>query len=109
MPYFFIHFLKNSPLNWGPLSDVNLAGNPHLLKTDIKLVVITLAVVVLRGIASGHLVARSIMVNRYLNPPTAVGNGPTKSMAMFSKGVVAGSLFCMGLGTGLVLSCFWHV
>ena len=54
-------------------------------------------------------VARSTAVSRYLNPPTAVGKGPTKSTDMFSKGMQDDSLVCIGLCLGLDLSCFWHI
>ena len=106
IPWLQTHFLKKSPLNWGPLSLVSPAGNPHLVNIPMRAVVITLAVVDQRGIASGHLVAKSITVSRYLNPPTAVGNGPTRLIEIFSNGMLELSLICMGLCLTADLSCF---
>ena len=42
-----------------------------------------LAVAVLMGMASGHRVAKSMHVSKNLNPPVAVGKGPTRSIATF--------------------------
>jgi len=64
----------------------------------------TLDVVTFKGIASGHLVAISMQVNKNRNPPLAFGNGPTRSIATLSKGVVTTSLICIGLLGGLALS-----
>ena len=59
IPNCFTHFLKKIPMNCGQLSVMILTGKPHLVNTDIRFLVIILAVVVRNGIASGHLVARS--------------------------------------------------
>ena len=72
-------------MNCGPLSETIAAGNPHLLKILVNCDMITLAVAVRMGIASGHLVARSMFVKRNLKTPVAVGNGPTKSIATLSE------------------------
>ena len=49
--------------NCVPLSDVTIAGMPNLAtKDDMNTVVLVLAVISLRGIASSHLVVRSMMV-----------------------------------------------
>jgi len=69
---------------------------------------ITLDVMHLRGMASGHRVAKSTQVRRNLKPPVAVRKGPTKSIATLSNGIVTVSLSCMGLGGGLDLSVLWH-
>ena len=74
----FNHFWNVFPTNYGPLLETNVVGKPILLNMFVSCWITILVVVVLRGTASGHLVARSIQVRRYLNPPLAVGNGPTR-------------------------------
>ena len=81
IPFPLSHFWKHFPGNCGPLSDTRAAGKPYLLKMLVSWLIITLEVVVRRGMASDHLVARSIQVSRNLKPPVAVEKGPMRSMA----------------------------
>jgi len=57
-------------------------GNPHLLSMLISWLIMIWDVVVLKGIASGHLVARSMHVSMNLKPPVAVGNDPTRDITL---------------------------
>ena len=102
------HFWKHFPVNCGPLSDTRAAGKPHLLKMLVSWLIITLEVVVRRGMASGHTVARFIQVSRNLKPPVAVGKGSTRSMATLSAGTETSSLSCMVHFFGNNLSIFWQ-
>ena len=104
MPFFFSHVTNCFDVNCGPLSDVILPGNPFLVNMSVKQLMIVLVVVELMGIASGHLEDVSMHVSRCLNPPVAIGNGPTKSMATSVKGCVVISLLIIGHGLGVVLS-----
>ena len=60
-----------------------------------------LAVVVLMDMASSQRVAKSMHVNKNLDPPFANGKRPTRSMSPCSKGIVTISLsyisFCLEL------------
>ena len=44
------------------------------------------AEIVRRGMASGHLLAKQIIVRRNLAPPLPLGSGPTMSTAMDLRG-----------------------
>ena len=85
------------------------SGNPFLENMSVRQLMMVLVVVDLMGIASGHLEDVSIHVSKCLYPPDAVGNGPTKSMAMSAKGCVVICLCIMGHCLGVVLSHAWHL
>ena len=59
------------------------------------------------GIASGHLVKRSTMVNKYVNTLEG-GSGPTKSTWIWSNLRVVGSKFCSGATVCLPIFAFWE-
>ncbi len=69
----------NFEVNWGPLSEVTCNCKPkratQLYKSALAQVS---ASVVFSGIASGHLVNRSTIIKRYVNPCDG-GSGPAKS------------------------------
>ena len=81
-------------------------GNPHLVNTFVNCIPMTLAVAVLMGMASGYLVARSIQVNRNLNPPFTNGKGPTILMATLPNGMATTSLACIILCLGWFFTSF---
>ena len=53
------------------LSGIMAVGNPHLVNMFVSCVTMTSALAVLMGMGSGHLVTRSIQVNRNLILPFA--------------------------------------
>ena len=79
---------KSSPSNCASRSVITSRGTPNRdIQPEVKAIATEAAVVSMRGIASGHQVARSIQVNRYrkgkgldLLGRVAVGNAPTMSM-----------------------------
>ncbi len=72
--------LPDRRLNWVPRSEVMTTGTPkRLTQRATKASAIVAASMFLTGMASTHLVDRSMMVKRYLNPSAEVGSGPTKS------------------------------
>ena len=109
IPCSFKNFWKAAPQNCVPLSLTTAAGNLFLANISFSCQTMTLAVTDFIGMASGHLVAISMHVRRYWNPPLAFGSGPTISMATLSDGTVRISLSFMGLGLVLLLLCIWHV
>jgi len=65
-------------VNWAPLSDVMGAGTPN---RDTQPAVVVMDQ---RGMASGHLEVRSIIMKRQVWPPEG-GSGPTRSTWMWAK------------------------
>ncbi len=61
-------------------------GRPKVEKNLIRLLIIVLAVIVRRGIASRYRVALHIMVSRNWLPVRVFGNGPTQSIITRSNG-----------------------
>ncbi len=71
---------QTADLNWEPQSEVMTARTPkQLTQPATKASAIVAAFKFLTGMAFTHLVDRSMMVKRYLNPSTEVGSSPTKS------------------------------
>ena len=71
---------QTEDVNWAPLSEVILEGTPNReIQPFIRALAQELAVIDFKGIASGHLVDLSTIVNKYENPSEG-GSGPTKSM-----------------------------
>jgi hypothetical protein len=71
---------QTADVNWVPQSEVMTAGtSKRLTQPATKASAIAAASMFLTGMASIHLVDRSKMVKRYLNPSAEVGSGPTKS------------------------------
>ena len=69
IPQVLVSCWKTSELNWEPRSDVMVVGMPNVWTHPKANPSTTLwAVMSERGTATGHLVKRSIIVNRYLNP-----------------------------------------
>ena len=73
--------------NWVPLSVMILLGTPNLVKilrcTNFCAAV---EVTVVKGSASIHLVNVAMALMRNLNPPGAVGNGPSKLSPQVANG-----------------------
>ena len=66
-----------------PLSEVMTSGRPNLaIQPSRRARRQSVVVAVFMGVASGHLVDLSIVVNRYLKPPED-GRGPTTSTWMW--------------------------
>jgi len=67
-------------VNWLPLSEVMMAGMPNraiqLLMRASTQVSVSMEV---KGMASSHLLDRSMIVNRYRKPSLETVRGPTKS------------------------------
>ena len=81
-------------VNWLPLSDVMMAGMPNLAIQLLMRASTQVSVsMVAKGIASNHLLDRSMMVNRYRKPSLETVRGPTKSTWMWEKR-------CVGTGMG---------
>ena len=97
-----------SAKNWGQLSETRVVGNPLRLNIRVNWSFTILVEVLFSGTASGHLVAMSIQINRYLKLPLATGNRPTMSTATRSDGTVTISLAYMSMCFGSDLSLFWH-
>lgn len=76
------------PTNCEPWSVSNRKGMPVREKMSIIPWATALAVMVLSGIASGHLLAIQIAVRRNLQPPFPLGIGPIMSNAKHSKSSV---------------------
>ena len=74
-----------------PLSEVMTSGRPNLAIQPFRRAHRQSSVVAFfMGIASGHLVDLSMVVNRYLEPPDE-GRGPTTSTCMWPNLLVGGS------------------
>ena len=72
-------------VNWAPLSDVIVARTPNLETQSAKRTLAQSAAVMCgSGMASGHLDALSIPVNRYMWPREG-SSGPTRSTWMWAK------------------------
>ena len=104
-------FFHNSDVNWAPLSVVTVSGIPkRATQLSMNACKTVSAVVSGIGTTSGHLVVRSTMVSRYLNP-RSTAKGPTRLMCTCSKRVVGTGI---GLTVGLVCSATllawqaWH-
>lgn len=89
-------------------------GSPTKAKNFNRALVKILAVIFLRGTASGKQVAVHITVNRYWYPLFDRGRGPTQSMIIFSKGSLTAGMGYNGAGGiiwfGLPLTWqTWHI
>jgi hypothetical protein len=56
-------------------------GMPNMYMILCRNLIITSCVIFIAGIASIHLVNLSIVMNKNLNPPGALGNMPTASIS----------------------------
>ena len=69
-----------------PWSDWIDFGRPTNVKNFVIAWTIVLAVMFLKGIASGNRVEAHIIVSKYWLPFLVFGNGPTQSMRILLKG-----------------------
>ena len=79
-----------------PWSDKISSGNPSLAKVSHNASATVVASVLLRGMASGYRVAKSIIVKIYLFPLFVLRSGPTMSMAIHLKGSFIVGSGCRG-------------
>jgi hypothetical protein len=69
-----------------PWSDWTDLGNPKMVKNLVRAFTIVLALIFLKGIASGNLVPAHIIVNKYSFPDFVLGKGPTQSTRILLNG-----------------------
>ena len=70
-------------VNWLPLSEVMMAGMPNLaIQLLMRASIQVLVSMEVKGMASSHLLDRSLMVSRYRKPSLETVRGPTKSTWM---------------------------
>ncbi len=67
---------QTADMNWVPRSEVMTAGTPKQLTQPAKASPIVAASMFLTGMASTHLVDRSMMVKSYLKPSAEWGAAP---------------------------------
>ena len=71
-------------------------GNPTKVKNFIRALTMVLALMFLKGIASGNLVEAHIIVSRNSFPDLVFGNGPTQSIMTLLKGSSKAGIGCNG-------------
>ena len=85
-----MRLFQSTDSNCRPLSVVIVVGTPNLAIHPLRnALATTSADIAVMGIASGHLVKRSMQVRRYVYP-CEVGRGPTRSMCMESNLALGG-------------------
>ncbi len=82
--------------NWVLWSVRSTWGRPVLENVDHNASATVLAEIERNGMASGHFVAKHIIVKMNLTPPFALGRGRTMSTAHCSKGSVSNGLSTTG-------------
>ena len=92
----------SSEVNWGPLSETIWWCMPYLANSDIKTVIVLLAVVALVEIISGHFVCASTTMSH-----TDPSKGPMKSIWILFYGSRGSSQWWTGALVGS-LEFFWH-
>ena len=71
-------------------------GYPTKVKNFIRALTMVLALMFLKGIASGNLVEAHIIVSRNSFPDLVFGNGPTQSIMTLLKGSSKAGIGCKG-------------
>jgi hypothetical protein len=87
----------NPEVNWEPRSEVNVVGTPNReIQWTIRAFATSTVFVEAKGMASGHLVVLSMIVNKCVQLSTEGGKGPTRSTWMWEN-----------LMPGIVIFCGW--
>ena len=96
-------------MNCDPWSLKSTLGRPVLEKTSTSPSATDQAADMSRnGITSGYLDARQMVVSKYLKPLTDRGNGPTMSVAIFSKGSDSTGIHWFGARDSTALLVTWQ-
>jgi hypothetical protein len=81
---------KTRLVNWVPLFVMIRLGTPNLQTIDFRKATAAPWVMLITGVAFGHLVNLSMATNRYRYPPTALRNGPRISTLHTANGQEGG-------------------
>jgi hypothetical protein len=101
---------QTADVNWVPRSEVMTASTPkRLTQPATKASAIVAASMFLTGMASTHLVDRSMMVKRYLKPSAEVGSGPTKSTWRCVNRCYGTGMLCVAAAGCSVTFPLWQV